>query len=101
MHPGMLITVCDVLYEASALLHRRLNVLEACRVLVALNLASSNCLVRSDVRSVLHFGVVLLRGLNVDDDLGFGHCDGSVVALTRFGNAPGGRFLQISRLATQ
>lgn len=98
---GLSTTVCDMLYEAGALLHCRLNALEACRVLVALALAGSDRLVRGDIWSILHLGVVLMRGLGVDNDLGFSHCDGSVVALTRFGNAPGGRLLQVSRLATQ
>ena len=64
---------CHALNEASALADGGLNILKTSRVLATI-LASVHGLVGGEIRHVLHFGVVLDRGLGADNDLGVRHC---------------------------
>lgn len=60
--------------KASALVDCGLNILKTSRVLVAAILALVYGLVGSEIRHILHLGVIFDRGLSTDNDLGIRHC---------------------------
>ena len=60
--------------KASALGDGGLNILETSRVLVTTILALVYGLVGSEIRHILHLGVIFDRGLSTDNDLGIRHC---------------------------
>jgi hypothetical protein len=74
---------CHALDEASALADHGLNVLETSGVLFTIVLASVHGLVGSEVRHILHLGVVFQWGLGAYNNLGVRHCSICVSALTR------------------
>lgn len=65
---------CNALNETSPLADGGLNILKTSRVLVTTVLANIHGLVGSQIRYILHLGVIFDRGLGADNDLGIRHC---------------------------
>lgn len=65
---------CHALNEASALGDCGLNILKPSGILVTMILANIHGFASSEIRHILHLGVILDRGLGADNDLWVRHC---------------------------